>query len=214
VGGSDVFDLATLDERAFAALPPTQPEMVAAVTYRPETQRDSASIRQAQQEVARAKREYGPQLGFSGDYGALGQGLDRAVSTYSVGATLNFPIWTSGRISHEIAAAGARKRQVEEQARATKLAIEEDARKSLLEWQASRDTLTAAQKASVAARESVELARLRFDSGLSTNIDTVTAQARQAEAEDFEIRTRYEVLRAKARYCRSKGNVQSFFEGL
>ena len=65
---------------------------------------------------------------------------------------MTVPVWTSGRIQHDIAAAKTRKRQMEEQARNTRLGIEEDARKALIEWQASRDVLTAATKATAAAR--------------------------------------------------------------
>lgn len=214
VGGGDSFDLVTIDRKGFETLPPAPAATEAAITTRAETARDQAEIRRADQEVEQAKREYWPKIGFAGDFGALGQGPENSVSTYSVGATMTFPIWTSGRIEKQIAAAKARKQQVEEQARNTKLGIEEDARRALIEWQAARDVLAAASKASAAARESVELARLRFESGLSTNIDTVTAQSRQAQADDYEIRTRYEVLRAKARYYRAQGSVSQFFEGL
>jgi len=214
IGGGDTFDLVSVDRKAFETLPPAAAETEAALENRAESARDGAEIRRAEQQVQLARREYWPKIGFAGDFGALGQGPENSVSTYSVGATMTVPVWTSGRIQHDIAAAKTRKRQMEEQARNTRLGIEEDARKALIEWQASRDVLTAATKATAAARESVELARLRFDSGLATNIDTVTAQSRQAQAEDFEIRTRYDLLRAKARYYRAKGSVAQFFEGM
>jgi multidrug efflux system outer membrane protein len=131
-----------------------------------------------------------------------------------VGVSASIPIWTSGRIAADIAAARARVDQAKEQLRRTRLTVEDETRQSLLRWQAARETLVLAEKASAAARESVALARLRFEAGLSTNIDTVIAQGRLAEAEDAEIRNRHEVLRARASYARSKGDVNTFFEGM
>lgn len=213
LAGPDI-DLSPLQASPVQMLPPASIEAAAAVDTRAEFQADAANIRRAEFDAERTKREYWPKLNANADFGALGFTPANSVSTYTIGASLNFPIWTSGRIGKEIAAAEARVKQAQEVQRQTKLSIEEDVRKSLLEWQAAKDALTAAEKATKTARESVELARIRFESGLATNIDTVTAQSRLAEAEDFEIRTRYDVFRARARNARARGNVSLFFEGI
>lgn len=208
--GPDV-TLAPLEKSPTAMLPPESTE---SVENRAEFQADAANIQRADFEVQRAKREYWPKIGVSADFGVLGRNPTDNVSTYTVGATATFPIWTSGRIEKEIAAAQVRAKVARESQRQTKLSIEEDIRKSLLEWEAARDAFASAEKATAAARESVELARIRFQSGLATNIDTVTAQSRLAEAEDFEIRTRYDLLRARARNARARGSISLFFEGV
>ncbi len=211
---SEKLDIERMDANPMKLLPPADAETKAAMTGRAELKSDEAGIRRATQEMERARREYLPKVGFSGDYGVLGQHPAQNLSTYSVGVSASIPIWTSGRISADVAAARARVDQAKEQFRRTRLAVEDETRQSLLRWQAARETLVLAEKASAAARESVALARLRFEAGLSTNIDTVIAQGRLAEAEDAEIRNRYEVLRARASYARSKGDVNTFFEGM
>ncbi|MBL8222984.1 MAG: TolC family protein, partial [Bryobacterales bacterium] len=72
--------------------------------------------------------------------------------------------------------------------------------------------MRASQDAVAAARQSLELARLRFSSGIATNLDTITAQGTLAQAEDAEIRTRYEFHLARARWARAVGTVYAFFE--
>jgi outer membrane protein len=211
---SEKLDIEKLDANPMKLLPPADAETKAAVAGRAELKSDEAGIRRATQEMERARREYLPKVGFSGDFGVLGQHPAQNLSTYSVGVSASIPIWTSGRIAADIAAARARVDQAKEQLRRTRLTVEDETRQSLLRWQAARETLVLAEKASAAARESVALARLRFEAGLSTNIDTVIAQGRLAEAEDAEIRNRHEVLRARASYARSKGDVNTFFEGM
>ena len=211
---SDKLEIEKLDAKPLQQLPPADAETKAAVSDRAELKADEAGIRRATQEMERARREYLPKVGFSGDFGVLGQHPAQNLSTYSVGITASIPVWTSGRISSEIAAARARVDQAREQMRRTRLAVEDETRQALLRWQAARETLSLAEKATAAAKESVALARLRFEAGLATNIDTVVAQGRLAEAEDTEIRNRYEVLRARAGYARAKGDVGNFFQGL
>lgn len=208
------FDLESLAASPLAMLPPEDVSAAAAVSARPEALAAQSGIRRAELDFERARRQYWPRLNFSSDFGVLGASPAQNVSTYTVGASLTFPIWTSGRLESEKLAAKARVDQARESLRQTKLSIEEDVRRSLIEWQASRNVLQASEKAAAAAKESVELSMLRFESGLSTNIDTNTAQARLAEAEDLAIRSRYDVLRARARNARARGNVLLFFEGI
>lgn len=208
------FELETLAASPLAMLPPDDVSTAAAVSARPEALAAQSGVRRAELDFERARREYWPKLNFSSDFGVLGASPAQNVSTYTLGASLTFPIWTSGRLESEKLAAKARAGQARESFRQTKLSIEEDVRRSLIEWQASRNVLQASEKAAAAAKESVELSMLRFESGLSTNIDTNTAQSRLAEAEDLAIRSRYDVLRARARNARARGNVLLFFEGI
>lgn len=183
-----------------------------ALDSRAELRSLDAQARAARYEEQKARRERYAKLSFSGDYGVLGQGPDKSLSTFDVGASLTIPILTGGRIQAEIKGARARSRQIDEQTRKTRLAITQEVRQSLLEMDAAREALAAAQEATRAARESLELSRLRFSSGLSTNLDVVNAQSALALADDFEIRTRYDYLLAKARLARARGNVNLFFD--
>jgi outer membrane protein TolC len=211
-----VADLPALPAERFsvmlAELAPAFAQTKTALAERPEAKSDQAAIRRAETDVKAARRAYLPKVEFAGDFGAFGQDPANSLSTYSVGVNATFPIWTSGRIEKEISAAKAREQQAREQARRTRLNIEEQARQAVVEWQAAREANEAARKAAAAARESLALARLRFEGGLSTNLDTINAQQQLAEAEDFEIRVRHDILRAQAAYARARGNVRAFLQ--
>ena len=127
-----------------------------------------------------------------------------------MGASLNIPLWTSGRSADEIKAARLRSQQADRERRALDLAMSQEEAQARLERDAARDALLHTVRATAAARETLELARLRFGAGLTTNLDVITAQGNLAQAEDEEIRTRYDGLLAAARLAQARGDVMSF----
>lgn len=183
-----------------------------ALTQRPELRSIDSRMRVASLDRESAERDRLPKLSFTGDYGVAGVGPERSLSTYLVGATLTIPLWTGRRIESEIAAAKYRIEQSKAERRGQELRVAEEVRQSQIEMAAAQETLRSAGLATKAAREALELARLRFGAGISTNIDTTQAQGILAQAEDFEIRSRYDYFVARARLARAMGNVYSFFE--
>jgi outer membrane protein TolC len=171
-----------------------------------------ARRRAAQFDCEGAQRERLPKLAFSGDYGVLGQGPDRSLSTYTVGGSLTIPLFTGGRIRANIDAAQSRVAQAEAELRKTRLQVSEEVERAATESDASRETLSAASSATAEARKALELSRLRFRAGIATSVDVATAESALAQSEDFEIRTRYDWYLAEARLARAEGNVYWFFD--
>lgn len=171
-----------------------------------------ARIRAAQFDREGAQRERLPKLAFSGDYGVLGQGPDRSLSTYAVAGSLTIPLFTGGRIRANIDAAQSRLAQAEAELRKTRLQVSEEVERATIESDASRETLSAASGATAEARKALELSRLRFRAGIATSVDVATAESAVAQSEDFEIRTRYDWYLAEARLARAEGNVYWFFD--
>ena len=163
-----------------------------------------------QYQAARSQRM--PKLAAAADYGLLGSGPQSSIGTYSASATLSIPLWTSGRIVAEERAALLRRQQSEAQGRQQRLQVAQEVRQAIVEVNAAREALQAAQRSTAAAREVFELTTLRVTSGLATSLDSVVAQGRLAEAEDQEIRTRYQLQLAQARTARARGNVVAFLE--
>ncbi|MCC6367237.1 MAG: TolC family protein [Bryobacterales bacterium] len=192
--------------------PVSQPGRLPAPAERPELRAIHSRIRAASLDKQRAARERLPKLAFTGDYGLAGAGPDRSLSTFGIGATLTIPIWTGGRIESDIQAAKIREEQAQTQRRNLELQIGQEVRQAEIEAAAALEALRSATQAAKAAREALELARLRFASGIATNLDTITAQGTLAQAEDYEIRIRYDYLLARARMARATGNVYAFLE--
>jgi len=63
-----------------------------------------------------------------------------------------------------------------------------------------------------AADESVELSQLRFEAGLTSNIDVVSAQQDQARADELEIQTLYDYYLAQANLAKAVGDVTAFLD--
>ena len=150
-----------------------------------------------------------PRLTAAGDFGAQGAGPDRSTGTYTIGATLSIPVWTSGRIEANVAAARQRVEQRKEETRRLRLAAERQAEQATITYQEQTRAAAAAGESSAAARKVLELARLRYESGLATSVDTATAQAALAESEEMEIRARYAAQLALAQLAFAQGDVRA-----
>jgi len=166
-------------------------------------------IRAAELEVQGAKREGWPRLSAVADYGVAGAGPDRSLSTYNVGVTLQIPVWTSGRIEAGVKAAGQRLAQRREEKRRLELSVERLRAQAAAALTAQSQAAAVAAQAAGAARKVLELARLRYEGGMATSVDTVTAQGALAEAEEAEIRARYEASMAVARLAYAAGGIRA-----
>jgi outer membrane protein TolC len=93
------------------------------------------------------------------------------------------------------------------------LQVEQEIAQAQVEREAARAALGSSAKAAAAAREALELSRLRYGAGLATNLDVVTAQGEVSETEEEEQRTRYETLVATARLAAAQGDVMAFVRG-
>jgi OMF family outer membrane factor len=163
-----------------------------------------------QHELRQAVRERWPKVSAFGDYGVQGSDPAFALSTYAAGLSVSVPLWTSGRIENEVKAARSRLSQWEQERRAQLLAIDQEKAEARLRRAATIEALGPASRAAAAARETLELARLRFGAGLTTNVDVIQAQGNLAQAEEAEIGIRYEGLLAAANQARANGDVLSF----
>lgn len=198
--------------------PVTAPEFDAALarglTGRPEVRALETRLRADSLDIEAARRERLPKISGVADWGLLGAGPDRAIGTYNAGLSVIVPLWTSKRIETDIAAAGLRRRQTEQRLRDVKQQIAQEVRQSEVESASTLRAIQSARRSAAAARETLALVRLRFEAGLATSLDTAVAQGALAEAEEEEIRLRYQHLLARARLARAEGDVYSFLKGL
>jgi outer membrane protein TolC len=184
-----------------------------ALQARPEMRALAARRRVLELELQAAERERWPKVSAFGDYGVLGQDPSNALSTFTVGVSATVPVWTGGRIENSIKAARRRMEQWEKEKRALALQVEQELAQAALEREAAQAALAAAARAAAAARKALELARLRQGAGLAANLDVVTAQGEVAQAEESELRTRYEGHVAAARLAAASGDVMAFERG-
>jgi outer membrane protein TolC len=202
--------LAELPAHAFSWDFPRDAIVREALDARPERRSIAAKENVISSEIEQAEKQRYPKLDVLTNYGLSGQGPDHSLGTWEVAASLTVPIWTSGRIENDIKVAQYRRDQSKQEDRQLSLAIEQEVTQSILEGKAAADQFQHLSAAADAAREALELARLRYESGLATNLDVVTAQGELAQSEEELIRARYNGLLAEARVARARGNVRLF----
>jgi outer membrane protein TolC len=186
--------------------------VAAAVENRPEMKSLQARLKSVALDKQRIKAERYPTVGFTTDYGVLGSSIVQNVSTYTVKGSFNLPILQGGRIKGEMEAADARYKQVEQEVQQLKMEIQLDIQTALVQLDAARQAAEAAQKATAAARTSLDLARQKFEAGVTDNIDVISAQESIAIAEDNEIHTMFDFMQARANMARAKGDVVGFLK--
>lgn len=200
------FDLAGIALPA-SAVPAAAPD-------RPEVRALESRLRVDDHEMEAIRRERWPKLTGVADWGVLGAGPDQAIGTYNLGVSVTFPLWTGRRIESDLAAARLRRQQTEQRLREVRLEIAQEVRQSEVESASTRRALDASARAAGAARETLALVRLRFEAGLATSLDTTVAQGALAQAEEEEIRARYQHLLARARSAHAQGDSAAFLNGL
>jgi len=136
-----------------------------ALESRPERRSTSEKGIVISRENRAGRKQRWPKLDFNANYGALGQGPDRALGTWQAGASLTVPIWTSGRIENDIKAARYRRDQWKQQDRQLTQAIEQEITQAILDGKAAAEQLEHLISATGAARSTLELARLRYEAG-------------------------------------------------
>jgi outer membrane protein len=172
---------------------------------------DARSVAAAH-EVRAAGRQRWPQVRGFADYGVLGAAPNNSLSTWTAGVSVSVPVWTSGRIESSIRAARHRASQVEEERRRTEISIAQEVAQAQIERASAREAVEAAGRGAEAAREAVELARVRLDAGLATQLEVITAQGEWAEAEQEQIRALYDGLLASAKLAQARGQALAFLQ--
>lgn len=157
-----------------------------------------------------AERERLPKVQAEGDYGVIGQDFTTGVSTWAVGASVVIPLWTSRRIENEVQASELRLQQWQQQQRKLEQQIAQEIAQALVQRQGAQRALDAASRSTAAAKETLALSRQRYGAGLATNLDVVTAQNNLAEAEEEEIRSRYDYWLALAALAYASGDARAF----
>lgn len=190
----------TLDHQAGVELDAAHALQVAG-RQRPELAAIDASIRQADAELAAAKRRRLPTLSLVADYGLSSNtpGTNDE-DTYRYGATIDLPLYAGGAIKAQEDAARHRLEQQRIQLEDLRQQIEQDVRLAIATAATTREQVRAAIAARELAERELELARDRFSNGVADNVDVIRAQTSLARA-------RAQVIAAQAAYQQARVNL-------
>jgi outer membrane protein TolC len=142
-----------------------------------------AQVHAAERSFAAARAERLPSLSVNGDVGEIGTNPAQARTTYTAAATLRVPIWQGGRTGGDIEQAEAALSQRRAELEDLKGQIEADVRNAYLDLQAATSQVELSQKNVQLSQETLNQSRMRFEAGVTHNLEVVQSQESLASAE-------------------------------
>lgn len=159
--------------------------------------------------VGSARAEYLPRLDVGGQAGFTSNTWDSfgesETSRYLIGPVLSWPLFDLGRVKARVSAASARADEARAAYDQTVLLALEEAETALVTYDRSRARLTLLGESAAASERAAELARLRFDEGVTDFLQVLDAERTMLEAQDDLARGRTDAVTAFVGLYRALG---------
>jgi outer membrane protein TolC len=115
------------------------------LNHRADLQAAGLQVKAAQQALSASRSEYLPSFSVNGSFGVQGVNPDKGANVFQATATLNIPIWSSGRVRADVqqadAAVGQRKAELAD----TRGVVEHDVRTALLDLNVAAEQVKVAE---------------------------------------------------------------------
>jgi NodT family efflux transporter outer membrane factor (OMF) lipoprotein len=159
--------------------------------------------------VGAAKADYLPRLSFNGQAGYTAPEFDRiggrGTSRYAIGPVLSWPALNLGRVKARADLARAREAEARARYEQTVLQALREVETSLVTYRMARGRLERLEEAAAASERAADLARLRFEGGVTDFLQVLDAERTQLEAQDQLARSRTETVTAYVDVYRALG---------
>ena len=170
-----------------------------------------ANVRAAELQVRSVKASRLPTLAMTFGDGQSGSTPVHNVNTYKVQGSIDFPLYTGGRIRGEIVEAEGALREARALLDQNRSQIETDVLTAIsgVEW-ALKEVETSARNMEL-SRHEVKFTRARFGQGIADNTEVVNAQDRLTQADDAHIQAQYLLGLARANLARATGAAEKTY---
>jgi outer membrane protein TolC len=165
-------------------------------------------LKSAQLNRSAAWKQHLPTLGASGDYGVLGFTPSSLGPQYTLGATLNIPVFQGEKVKADVQQADAVLLQRQAQVDNLRAGIEQDVQDALLDLKAAAKQVEVARIGLDLANQTLAQSQDRFGAGVTNNVEVIQAQQQLATANDQYIASLYEHNIAKVLLARAIGNAE------
>ena len=135
-----------------------------------------AQVKAAEKALAAARAERYPSGSLSADYGGIGS-PSQLRPTYTVSATLSIPVWNGGRTSGAIEQAQAALAQRRAELEDSRSQVESEVRTAYLDVLAAANQVEVAKENLDVNHETLGQTQIKFNTGVSTNVEVVQSQA-------------------------------------
>jgi outer membrane protein TolC len=153
-----------------------------ALAQRADLKAAEVQVTAAERALAAARAERLPSGSVSADFGGLGS-PSQLRPTYTVAATLNVPIWNGGRTAGDIEQAQAALAQRRAELEDARSQVESDVRTAYLDMVAAANQVEVAQQNLDVNHQTLGQTRVKFESGVSTNVEVVQSQESVSSAQ-------------------------------
>jgi outer membrane protein TolC len=151
--------------------------------HRPDYQKLLAQVRQAELQTRSRKSALYPMLGAFGSWEANNISLTRAGGTnWTAGVSLKWNLYGGGRESASLRAARQRLEQQRKQLAAMESAMALEIRSAVINTHTSERQVQVARAAEAQSEESLRILRNRYDAGLATMTDLLSAETARASS--------------------------------
>jgi outer membrane protein len=201
------------DQVRFYETPPVSPDQTLERAYdtRPEMRQLATQLQQAELNLRTAGEERLPKLSLSGSW--LEQGLTptSVIPVYNYQASLDFPLFTGGRIQAQRTEAELAIRQIHQQETDLRNRIALEVKTALAQLDSARNQVTVANLGVNLAEQEVQQARDRFQAGVANNIEVITAQDELSRASDNQIDALYQYNQSRADLAHATGQMEALY---
>jgi outer membrane protein len=201
------------DHLDFYDLPSLQRDALVdqALAQRPEVRSLNSQRRVAKLTTDANREQRLPQLGFDGFWYSQGRHLNDGIPAYTYELSLDFPLFTGGRIRAEEARAKLEEDRIEQNRKALEARIVREVKTAFDELTAARAAVDVANLGFKLAQDEVAQAQRRFAAGVTTNVEVITAQDALARASDSQIDALFRFNLARADLARATGEIESMY---
>ncbi len=186
---------------------PPEEYIAVAMIERPELQQGEVIIKSLEQVKETEKRGLKPSLNLSAVYtNNLDPGFGQSEHQTVGSAVLNWPLFDAGITKSRVQSAEKDVEKAEVQLEQSKLAVSFEVRSALTRVASAYRSLEVARSAEELAAEALRLAQLRYDEGIGTLLDVITAQAELTRARGATVNAFYTYLDAYAALQKAVGS--------
>jgi outer membrane protein, multidrug efflux system len=148
--------------------------------------------------VGAAKADYLPRVTVGGQAGWTSLELDNiggdGTSRFAIGPVISWPALNLGRVKARADVARARESEARSRYEQSVLQALQEVETSLVTYRTARSRLGQLEEASAASERAADLARLRFEGGVTDFLQVLDAERTQLEAQDQLARSRTEAV--------------------
>jgi outer membrane protein len=201
------------DHLSFFDLPAMEKEALVteALAKRPEMRSFDSQQRIAHLSTDAAGEQRLPQLDFSGFWHYQGKHFNDGIPGYDYQISLEFPLFTGGKIHAEEAREKLEEQKIAESRRQLEAQIVSDVKTAFDQLVAARSSVDVANLGLQLAQDEVAQAQRRFAAGVTTNVEVITAQDELARASDNQITALYQFNLSRALLARATGDIEGMY---